>query len=170
LVIKSTGAVDHYPDIKDAIRNAAAVDPRIVVIDQSLPRAEVLGLIRAGDAYVSLHRSEGSGLGMAEAMSFARIVIGTGFSGCTDFLNEQTGFPVPFVLRAVAPHEYSWSEGQFWAEPDMDAAIATMQRVYEARDLARERATAGQMLVLQKFSATVVGQAMKERIVRLIKA
>jgi hypothetical protein len=50
-------------------------------------------------------------------MTFGRIVIGTDYSGCNDFLTDKTGFPVPYQMRPLEPYEYPWSAGQLWAEP-----------------------------------------------------
>lgn len=169
LIIKSIGASDQHPEIREKIRAAAASDQRILDIDRALTRREVLGLIRASNAYVSLHRAEGFGLGMAEAMSFGRIVIGTNFSGNTDFLTEETGFPIPYTLRPVEPYEYPWSEGQTWAEPDLKAATSAMQLVSQEPDTARNRAAAGQRLINQKYAPALVGQIFKARIDRLMK-
>lgn len=169
LIIKSNGEPGEYPEIKDKIRNAAAADGRILNIDQALTRNEVLGLIRASNAYVSLHRAEGFGLGMAEAMSFGRIVIGTNFSGNTDFLTEETGFAIPYTLRSVAPHEYPWAEGQYWAEPDLKAAAAAMKLVSQSPDTARNRAAAGQRLIGKKYAPAVVGPIFKDRIQQLMR-
>lgn len=167
LIIKSNGTEDHYPEISRKIREAAAADGRIVVMDKSLSRSDFLGLIRASDAYLSLHRSEGFGLGMAESMSFGRIVIGTNFSGNTDFLTERTGFPIPFTLTAVLPHEYPWSDGQVWAEPNLDAAAAAMQLVLQSPEVARKRARAGQAFVRQTYTPALVGRIIKDRISQL---
>jgi len=169
LIIKSIGEPDQYPEVRNKIRNAAAEDRRILNIDQALSRNEVLGLIHESNAYVSLHRAEGLGLGMAEAMSFGRIVIGTNFSGNTDFLTEQTGFPIPFTLRPVAPHEYPWSEGQNWAEPDLKAAAAAMKLVFQAPEAVRDRAATGQRLIRQNFAPIVVGQVFKDRFQQLMR-
>ena len=169
LIIKSIGTPDQYPEIREKIRDAAAADRRILDIDRALTRHEVLGLLYASNAYVSLHRAEGFGLGMAEAMNFGRIVIGTNFSGNTDFLTEETGFPIPYTLRPVAPHEYPWSEGQSWAEPDLRAAEAAMKLAAEAPDTARDRAAAGQRLIRQNYAPAVVGRTFKDRIDRLMK-
>jgi glycosyltransferase involved in cell wall biosynthesis len=115
LVVKSMGAPELYPNLRAAIRDATNGDPRIMLIDEELPREQVLGLIRACDAYVSLHRAEGFGLGMVEAMSFGRIVIGTDYSGCTDFLTRvirclmrfvrfcRTNIPMPRVRSGPSP-------------------------------------------------------------------
>src|SRR6185437_7176837 len=169
LIIKSLGTSDQYPEIKQKIRDAAAADRRILDIDRPLARQDILGLIYASNAYVSLHRAEGFGFGMAEAMCFGRIVIATNFSGNTDFLTEATGFPIPYTLRPVARHEYPWSEGQNWADPNIKAAAAAMKLVFQAPETARDRAAAGQRLIRQNYAPGVVGQILKDRIERLMR-
>jgi glycosyltransferase involved in cell wall biosynthesis len=164
LIIKSTGTIEKHSQYHNAILEAASSDARIIVIDQSIDRNDMLSLIRASDVYVSLHRSEGFGAGMAEAMSLGRIVIGTDFSGNTEFLTHQTGFPVPCRLRPVEPHEYNWSAGQVWAEADIPAAAAIMRYVAAHPGLCAQRALAGQALVKSRYSAEAVGIAIKRRI------
>ena len=163
LVIKSTGAPDHFPEIKALMEQAAKHDPRILMFDRNMNRDEMLGLIRASDAYVSLHRAEGFGLGMAEAMMFERAVIGTDYSGSTEFLTEETGFPVPYTLRAVEPHEYSHSKGQVWAEPDVGVAADIMRRVVVDRSERISRGRAAHMKVKLSYSPQAVGRAMEAR-------
>ena len=82
-----------------------------------MSRPEVNGLIAATNAFVSLHRSEGFGFGLAEAMLLGKPAIGTDYSGNTDFLNRATGYPVPYELVPVGSGEYPDHEGQVWAEP-----------------------------------------------------
>lgn len=164
LIIKSTGAETHHPDIKEKIRLAVEVDPRIRVIDTTMSRREVLGLIRACDCYVSLHRAEGFGLGMVEAMTFGNVVVGTDFSGSKDFLSEATGFPIAYDMRPVEPHEYIWSENQFWAEPRMESAVEAFKLVFGDRELRERKAAAGKILVDEKYSKVSVGAAVESRI------
>ncbi|MBC7602557.1 MAG: glycosyltransferase [Ramlibacter sp.] len=164
LVIKSTGAAYHHPDVKAVIEAAAAKDRRILIMDRSMPREEILGLIRASDVYVSLHRAEGFGLGMAEAMTFERIVIGTDYSGCTDFLTEKTGYPVPYDLRPLGAHEYPWSHGQTWAEPDQKAAIEIMRHVAANPSQGKARGKIAREHVLRLYNPAAVGEAMRKRL------
>lgn len=164
LVIKSTGAADHYPDIKAVIEAAVVEDPRILIFDRNMPREEILGLIRASDAYVSLHRAEGFGLGMAEAMTFERIVIGTDYSGSTDFLSDKTGYPVPYILRPLGSHEYPWSQGQSWAEPDQNAAVEIMRKAAENPLEGIRRGKAAREHVLRSYNPAAVGKAMRKRL------
>jgi len=164
LVIKSTGAADHYPDIKAVIGAAMAEDSRILIFDRNMPREEILGLIRASDAYVSLHRAEGFGLGMAEAMTFERIVIGTDYSGSTDFLTNETGYPVPYHLRPLGPHEYPWSQGQSWAEPDQSAAAEIMRKAAANPLEGKKRGKVAREHVLRSYSPAAAGEAMRKRL------
>jgi glycosyltransferase involved in cell wall biosynthesis len=164
LIIKSIGASQRYPKLKVALEQVTSRDQRILLMEKTLSRTDVLGLIRSSDAYLSLHRSEGFGLGMVEALSFGRTVIGTGYSGCTDFLNEQTGYPVPYVLRPVLPHEYHYSKGQIWAEPDLDAAVEIMRNVVANPAEARRRAAVGRLLVHERYGINPVGRRMRARI------
>jgi glycosyltransferase involved in cell wall biosynthesis len=164
LVVKSIGAEEQFPEIKSFFRETARKDPRIIVIDHSLKRREMLSLIRSCDAYISLHRSEGFGFGMAEAMNFGRIVIGTDFSGNRDFLTPETGFPVSYTLRAVESHEYSWSDGQVWAEPNEEEAAVIMRQVVDQSDLAAERARTGQRFIRENFGAKPIGETIRRRV------
>lgn len=164
LVIKSTGAPDHFPDIKAVIYDAMRRDPRILMFDANMARDEMLGLIRSSDAYVSLHRAEGFGLGMAEAMTFERIVIGTDYSGCTDFLTEETGYPIPYQLRPVEPNEYPWADGQSWAEPDHASAVEVMRHVAADPAEGRRRGKIARERIWSNYGCVPVGQAMRERL------
>lgn len=164
LVVKSIGPTECFPEMWTTLHEAAERDRRIVVMDRSLGRDDMLGLIRAADVYVSLHRSEGFGAGMAEAMSLGRAVIGTDFSGNTCFLTRETGFPVPYTLRAVTAEEYPWASGQVWAEPDTAAAAQIMRLVFERRDLAEARALAGKTFITTRHGRQAVGKAIKERL------
>jgi glycosyltransferase involved in cell wall biosynthesis len=106
-------------------------DPDIFLIDATLTRHETLGLIGATDAIVSLHRSEGLGLLIAEAMLLGKPVIATGYSASREFLNDTTGYPVGYQLVPVREGEYPFHEGQVWAAPDVAHAAWLMRRLQE---------------------------------------
>jgi glycosyltransferase involved in cell wall biosynthesis len=124
----------------------------------------MLSLIRESNCYVSLHRSEGFGLGMAESMALGTPVIGTDYSGSTEFLSSLTGFPVAFTMRPVEPGEYSFSEGQIWAEPDTAAATEAMRRVYRDTQERQRRAAAGKAFVEAHYGRDTVGQIAAQRL------
>lgn len=106
-----------------------ADDERITLIDGGLTRSEICGLLQGVDCYVSLHRSEGFGRIIAEAMLLGTPVIATDWSGSASFLNATTGLPVACTLRRVRADEYIYSEGSVWAEPSTKDAARKMQAV-----------------------------------------
>jgi glycosyltransferase involved in cell wall biosynthesis len=168
LVIKSTSARDQHPRIKETLAKAAAEDPRILILDRVMSRNQVLSLIRQSDCYVSLHRSEGFGLGMTEAMSFGNIVIGTDFSGSTDFLSEQTGFPVGYTLRALRHDEYPYFNGQNWAEPNHSEAVEAMRCAFDDQLERRRRSAAGKAFVQSRYGRENVGRIAEARLNQIL--
>ncbi|UFN48598.1 glycosyltransferase [Roseomonas sp. OT10] len=170
LIIKTTGHPDHFPKVRRQLRAAAQYDGRIEIIDESLTRDEMLSLIAATDCYVSLHRAEGFGFGMVEAMALGKVVIGTDYSGSTDFLSERTGYPVPYSLRPLADDDYVHAAGQVWAEPDEAASVEAMRRVFGHRDEAAARARAGRLLVEERYGPGNVGRIAAHRLREIFAA
>lgn len=164
LVIKSTGPRGFDATASRFLENASKLDTRITVLDEPIGRNEMLSLIDNCDCYISLHRSEGFGLGMAEALALGKPVIATDYSGNHDFINSATGFPVPYSLRALLPEEYPMSEGQSWAEPDLNAAIKHMQAVFNDPEQRLERAARGQRYIKEHYSEKRVARIIADRI------
>lgn len=118
------------------IRWLAARDPRIHLIERPMRRPEVLALMNACDCYVSLHRAEGFGRGIAEAILLGKQVIATGWSGNTDFCREPRVALVRHKMIPLKRGEYFHGEGQEWAEPDLDHAAELMREIrYNPRDV-----------------------------------
>src|SRR5436305_469366 len=110
--------------------------PDIHVIDRSLTGDEKDALMAACDCYVSLHRSEGFGLTLAEAMAMGKPLIGTGYSGNVDFMNEDNSFLVDYEMTLVGPGCEIYPPEAEWAEPSVGHAAELMRRVYERPDVA----------------------------------
>jgi glycosyltransferase involved in cell wall biosynthesis len=118
------------------LRAAAAGRSDIHLIDAYESSDRQRALIASCDAYVSLHRAEGYGLTMAEAMTYGKPVIGTRYSGNLEFMNDENSFLVPFTLQPI-PHGCDpYPAGTPWAEPDIDAAADLMVRVTVDTELA----------------------------------
>jgi glycosyltransferase involved in cell wall biosynthesis len=146
------------------VRRMARDDRRIVVIDESFSANEVHGLISVCDCYVALHRSEGFGFGMAEAMKLRRPVIATGYSGNADFTTDETSYPVRHRLVPVPPRQFVYDEdGQEWAEPDLEHAAMRMLEVRSDphRDVKLQRAYD---LVTTRYGEEAVAATYRERI------
>jgi glycosyltransferase involved in cell wall biosynthesis len=83
----------------------------------------------AADCYVSLHRAEGYGLTLAEAMAVGRPVIGTAYSGNLEFMTDDTSELVPFEMTRIPFGCVPYPTTACWAEPDIDVAAQAMRRL-----------------------------------------
>ena len=164
LIFKLSGSQNPFPKTTLELEAIAARDRRIAILQGDWQRADVLALMASVDCFVSLHRSEGFGLGMAEAMFLGKPVIGTAFSGNTDFLTGETGYPVPYQMRAVEQGEYPYSAGNSWAEPDVRIAAEMMRSVASRTDEVRSKALRGQSYVKQHYSPKAVGRVVAARL------
>jgi glycosyltransferase involved in cell wall biosynthesis len=166
LIVKTLDAGPHAGVLKP-LKAAIGGDPRIRLMEGTVSRAEMNGLLAAADVFVSLHRSEGFGFGLAEAMLLGKPVIGTDYSGNTDFLNSETGYLVPYQLVPVGAGEYPDHQGQVWAEPDVAVAAAHMASIVDDPTAAKARALAGQAFIKAHHSLAAVGKEMRDRLAAL---
>ncbi|MGZ8216552.1 glycosyltransferase [Methylomagnum sp.] len=166
LVIKVSNIVESSPEWA-RIQAACAADPRIIVIGKNLDKSSVLGLMSVCDAYVSLHRAEGFGRTMAEAMLLEKPVIATGYSGNADFVREDTAYPVDYVMVAIQGDDYPSGRGQQWAEPDVAHAAQLMRDVYLHPHEAKRKAKAGRDHILRNNAPEIIGERAKQRLVAL---
>lgn len=127
LVIKATG-LHRNPKLAQRLRQKMESISGIL-IDRYMSRDELNGLFQACDTYVSLHRSEGFGLTMAEAMSLGKAVIGTAYSANMDFMTSGNSYPVPYQLVEIEEDYGPYQRGNLWAAPDIAEAATLMRRV-----------------------------------------
>jgi len=137
---------------------------RSTVIARYLDRPTVNALLRRGDCYVSLHRAEGFGLTMAEAMYLGKPVIATGYSGNLEFMTEQNSLLAPYRLVEITEEHGPYRPGGLWAEPELEAAARMMRKVWEDRDLAVGLGKAAQATIQADFSPLAIGQRMAARL------
>jgi glycosyltransferase involved in cell wall biosynthesis len=166
LVVK-TMAHDWHAEEAALLHDRLAADPRIRLIDSVLSHEEIAGLTNCSDAFVSLHRSEGFGRGMAEAMNVGKAVIGTAYSGNTDFMNEETACLVDYTLVPVKEGQYPHHEGQVWAEPDVEQAAAYMRRLVDEPGYGAALGKRARSLLLSEFSPERVGRRIRARLEEL---
>ena len=163
LVIKTVYG-EHHSSEYIKLLEIALVDRRIHVINSVLPRDEMYGLIAACDCYVSLHRAEGFGLGLAEAMLLGKPVIGTAYSGNLDFMHPGNSCLVKHTMTPVPRDAYPFRMGQEWAEPDIDHAAEYMSRLVNDDVYRDEIAKAGQAYIRKEHSFSAVGLKIQDRI------
>jgi glycosyltransferase involved in cell wall biosynthesis len=167
LMIKVSDGRMNLPEqarLKEAAKNAG-----VVLVDQVLTRGKSYGLIHACDCYVSLHRSEGLGLTMAEAMLMAKPVIATGYSGNLDFMKPSNSMLVEHQLMQIGGScpEYVhqvYKEYAYWADPSTEHAAARMRWVFEHRDDARALGLLGRAHAEDVLSPQAASQRMKARL------
>ncbi len=163
LIIKALNP-DHDPAAHERLKRAIASHPDVRLIERRLSRSERDGLMRAADCYVSLHRAEGFGYTLAEAMWLGKPVIATGYSGNVDFTTAENSYPVGYRLVPIGPGNDPYPAGGEWAEPDIEEAVSLMRRVFEKPDEARingERAAAD---IRATHGLEAAGAAMRERL------
>ena len=163
LLVKSTNG-DRFPERLEQLRRVAADDPRIEMRDGFLSRKEMSGLQNAVDCYVSLHRAEGFGLGMAECMYLGKPVIATRYSGNMDFMDGENSLLVDYRMTPLHEGDYMDWQGQQWAEPDVTHAAHLMRQVFDDRDFARRIGANAAASIRRTHSPAVCGSAMIERL------
>jgi glycosyltransferase involved in cell wall biosynthesis len=162
LVLK-TSFGDRHPAELQKLRNAAA-GANITVIDQVFSPDEVLSLMNACDAYVSLHRSEGLGLTMAEAMLMGKPVIATNFSGNVDFMDDSNSLLVPHELVKLGKPIPPYDADLEWAEPSVEHAARLMRRVYDDQAWAREIGARAKASAEANLSLEAAGLRIRARL------
>ena len=130
LVVKCVNS-SFAPDELDKLRRDVDARLDIRFLDQELNRSEMLGLIGSVDCVVSLHRSEGLGLLVAEAMALGVPVIATDYSATIELISPATGYPVDYKLIELRAEEYPFARGQVWADPDVSHAAWQMRFVVD---------------------------------------
>lgn len=145
----------HYAARLHALAAHLGLASRVVSIDDFVPQDELVALTDACDAYISLHRGEGFGLGIAEAMSLGKPVIVTDYSAPTEFCGKEHALMVPASLVAVKDDERDvavYRGVKTWAEPDLRTAASALRTLYRDRAFARALGEKGRAFVRSYFS------------------
>ena len=141
----------------ERLRRAAAHRSDIVIRDGYVSADEKNALLAACDCYVSLHRAEGLGLTLAEAMALGKPVIATGYSGNRHFMTDENSFLVDYRLTNASGDCGPYPPGARWAEPDLNHAAQLMRTVYQHPSEAARRAERGRTDLLLPPRRDVVG-------------
>jgi glycosyltransferase involved in cell wall biosynthesis len=147
------------------IKAKAARDQRIHIIEQRFDDDELHDLMRCCDAFVSLHRAEGFGLSIAEAMLLGKPTIATNYSGSLDFTTNETACLVDCELVPV-PADVTRRMGieSVWAEPNVSHAASLMRKLHAEPAFAKRIASAGQDMIMQHFSPSAIGNRISRRL------
>jgi glycosyltransferase involved in cell wall biosynthesis len=130
LVIKSLHA-EFYPDDATRLAEAVQTDSRIIWKNQPMTKDELISVMNASDCYISLHRSEGFGIGMMEAMYLGKCVIATAYGGNMDFMDNTNSFLIDYSYTEVQKDFGPYKKGCKWADPYLDQVILIMKDFYQ---------------------------------------
>ena len=155
------------PEEHAALAAAASVHPRVHLLDRNLPPEEKNALMAALDCYVSLHRSEGFGLTLAEAMLLGVPVVATDYGGSRDFVTPFNAWPVDWRAEAIGPGNHPYPPDGTWAAPDIEHAVSVLRTLRAAPGEARRRAERAREDVTREHAPAVAGAAMVARLTRL---
>jgi glycosyltransferase involved in cell wall biosynthesis len=166
LLVKSSNG-HRFPHLLKHLLVLAGSDERIIIRDEVIAREHLNALQRCCDAYVSLHRAEGFGLGLAECMAMGKPVIATAWSGNMEFMDADSAALVDFTLVPVRDGEYPAGKGQRWADAHVPAAAAWMRRLADDPAFATELGLAGRGRVEAVLSSHAAARSVVERVRQL---
>lgn len=163
LVVKVNGKKEDLR--KDSYLNSLVnTYKNIFVIDETISRNDMNSLLAITDCFISLHRSEGFGLGFAEAMYLGKPVIGTNWSSNTDFMNSQNSCLVNYELTLLGRDYGPYKSDQYWAEPDIEHASKYMRKLTNDVHYYNEISRNGQNFIKSTYSPFEIGKTMRKRI------
>lgn len=160
LLVKSSNGY-RFPHWLKQVLDLAGGDERIVIRDDVIEREHLNALQRCSDAYVSLHRAEGFGMGLAECMAIGKPVIATAWSGNMEFMDAQSAALVGYQLVPLTDGEYPGGGGQRWADADVSEAADWMRRFADDRQFAVELGLRGK----QHVETVLSGKTAADRVV-----
>lgn len=165
LLIKSAHSAEHQHELK--ILQRACEGANVRILDAVLTRREKQDLMKAADCYVSLHRSEGFGLTMAEAMLYGKPALATGYSGNVDFMSDDDSYLVPYRLITIKETHGPYQAGYHWADPDLDSACDLMRYIESNREAAREVGRKAQAKVRELLHPATLAASVRARLEEL---
>ena len=136
----------------------------IYFIKNTMSKVEVNSLIKAVDVFVSLHRAEGFGLVIAEAMLLGTPVVATDWSANVDFMNEENSCPVSYELKQLGQDYFFYKAYQHWAEPDINNAAEYMVRLLNDKEYYEKLCKNAKQYIETNFSIQKSAEAISKRI------
>ncbi|WP_054467253.1 glycosyltransferase [Planktothricoides sp. SR001] len=163
LTIKFSNS-QYFPEQLRVLQKVTKSCSSIRLIDGYLSRPELNALVYNCDCYVSLHRSEGFGLTLAEAMFYGKPAIATGYSGNLEFMNVGNSFLVPYDLLTLDRDYGPYEKGNVWADPDINRAAELMKYVFDHQKIAKEIGERASREIKSLLNPKTVGQTIENRL------
>lgn len=166
LVIKTRNLTD---EAKGWLEEQLKEWPNVFILNHDYTHEQVNSLVRSVNVYISLHRAEGFGLVMAEAMSLGTPVIATNWSGNTEFMNADVACMVDAEITTLQKDYIPFMKGSRWAEPNVQQAAEYLVRLYENPEWRNELSNKAQKYISQKLSVPAVSELIGERLREIAK-
>jgi glycosyltransferase involved in cell wall biosynthesis len=163
LVIKVQNVAGNEADFS-ALQQSVRDLPDTVLLTQTLSRADIYALEAACDCFVSLHRSEGYGLAVAESMYLGKPVIATDWSATAEYVTRENGCPVRAKLVTLDQNHGPYAKGSTWADPDPAHAAEHMAALFDDRGLAAELGERAKATIESRFAPAVIGARYRRRL------
>lgn len=163
LYIKSINSCEDTAGHQKLMR-AVGGHPDIIIHNEVISREAMFGLQSVADAFISLHRAEGFGLGLAECMALGKPVIATGYSGNMEFMNASNSCLVGYSLVHISEGEYLYGAGKMWAQPDIEQAAFHMRRLASDHAYAKALGEAAAAHMRAEFNVAACGTAVRSRL------
>lgn len=153
-------------DLKQYAELMKAIGTRkdIYIIDAVFSRNDINALIDLCDSFVSLHRSEGFGLVMAEAMYFGKPVIATNWSSNTDFMNAENSLPIDYRLIRLDQNYGAYPKGAYWAQADVEQCSDRMKVLVQSPDTCKRIGDLAARFIRENYSDRASAMFINERI------
>lgn len=140
-----------------------------MLITERMDKERLNSLIRLCDVFVSLHRAEGFGLVMAEAMKLGTPCVATDWSANTEFMTEESSCMVDYRLIPVNGAYLSDDGTMVWAEPDVHQAAEYLKKLKEDKHYYQEKAEKGRETIDERLSIKQSAEAIKDRMNSILK-
>lgn len=153
LFIKTNGVRERYRNMMLSKISELGLDSQLILEEKSLSRQEMIDVMNMSDLYVSLHRGEGLGLGMLEAMSLGKTVVATDYGGNREFVKNEFAFPIDY--RLIKPEQIDLKEYRFvqkWADPDKEQCVETLRSLFADRSKCAEMGKKARNFVHNTYS------------------
>ncbi len=165
LVLKFSGSASHRWAYDEIVKASEGLP--VMIIDSFLDNSALYRLMQLADCYVSLHRSEGFGLTIAESMFLGKPCIATGYSGNMEFMTTNISYPVRYTMKKIEQSIGPYKKGESWAEPDPDHAAELMQFVFDNPGKGRETGALAAQHIRDTFGPEALSRLVQKRIKEL---
>lgn len=163
VLIVKTHNLDRSKDAQKVLEKYSGI-PNIIIINEHFSKEKLHSLIQKSDVLISLHGSEGFGLTMAEAMSYGKIVVGTGYSGNLDFMNVNNSFLIQYDFIKTSNTKGLIAEGLTLARPNLEDATQKLQYIKNNFQSLNSIKQSAEAQIRDHFSLETIGKLLKLRL------